>query len=81
MQINYADEAIDMLTLLGASSVAILDKEDEALAEWLEDSSQCISCFIVGKYRTTDVVFEDIDFLQVAKNIKNKLLESKEYYD
>lgn len=78
MQINYADEVIDMLTLMGVPSGAILAKDDEELAEWLADMNKCIVCFMVGKYRTIDVEAEDMDFLQAAKNIKNKLLESKE---
>lgn len=78
MQINYADEVIDMLTLMGVPSGAILAKDDEELAEWLADMNKYIVCFMVGKYRTTDVEAGDIDFLQAAKNIKNELLGSKE---
>lgn len=78
MQINYADEVIDMLTLMGVPKAAILAKDDEDMAEWLTEMNKCIVCFMVGKHRTTDVEAEDMDFLQAAKNIKNKLLESKE---
>ena len=78
MQINYADEVIDMLTLMGVPSGAILAKDDEDMAEWLADMNKSIVCFMVGKYRTIDVEAEDMDFLQAAKNIKNKLLENKE---
>lgn len=78
MQINYVDEVIDFLTLLEVPVEAILAKEDEDMAEWLYEMNKPIVCFMLGKYRTKDVEPEDMDFLQAAKNIKNKLLESKE---
>lgn len=78
MQINYADEVIDFLTLLEVPVQAILAKDDEDMAEWLYDMNKPIVCFMLGKHRTKDVEPEDMDFLQAAKNIKNKLLESKE---
>lgn len=78
MQINYADEVIDFLNLLEVPTAAILAKDDEDMAEWLYDMNRPIVCFMLGKYRTKDVEPEDIDFLRAAKNIKNKLLESKE---
>lgn len=77
MQINYADEVIDLLTLLDVSQV-ILERDDWEVAEWLCEEHEFIAAFMLGKYHTMDMVTGDIHFLEEAKNIKNKLLESKE---
>ena len=42
MQINYADEVIDFLSLLEVPVQAILAKDDEDMAEWLADMNKCI---------------------------------------
>ena len=68
-----ADEVIDMLYLLGITKHQVLEKDVQDLAEWVIESRNLPSGFILGKYRDIDLVPQDVTANDIAKEIIDKL--------
>ena len=58
-KVNLVDEIIDFLELNDASKTNIIEIGVEGLADWLYDHTNVVSAFILGKYRTLEVLEDD----------------------
>lgn len=74
-KVNMADEVIDLFKLCDVTQEQIVEIGVDDLVEWMYDTQNMLSGFILGKYRDINVIPDDKTFDDIAKDVIAKLIE------